>query len=165
MLFRSRDVLVMTPDLATYAPLLSAVLAREPSLPVQVHDLGLKSVNPLAELALVLLRLSKERVTASMLMDLVGQAGVRERFELTVDDVSSLRADVCGANLRWAWDAADRASHDQPALTTNTISFGLERMALGVLMDTDEVVGGDEARLPGEVPTREAAVRIGRFAR
>ncbi|MFM2154090.1 MAG: hypothetical protein RL199_2525, partial [Pseudomonadota bacterium] len=165
-----RHVLVMTPDLATYGPLLSAVFERSPALPAQLHDLGLKATNPLAELVLELLRLSWDRVTAGDLLSLAARRHVAARFELTEDDVAALRAEVRDSGLRWGWDAADRVRHAQPALRANTVAFGLERMALGTLMTLDApqgVVAGakGEPGVPLDVSSAEQARRFGRFSR
>lgn len=171
-----RHVLVMTPDVATHAPLLAAVLARGgdgvPAIPIHVADLGLRATNPVADTLVALLALAEERVTASRLVDLLGAGPLRARFELDEEDVAALRALVVDSGIRWAWDAADRARHDQPALDQNTVRFGLERLALGVLMHDPgglAVVPGREGSplgpaVPLDVAGRDAAARFGKLA-
>lgn len=173
-----RDVLILTPDLATYGPLVAATFAhrsaaaktdgdwatRAPAIPVHIADLGIASTNPLAEVLLALLELASERVTASRLVRLLESSPVRERFGLDLDDVADLRSLVIESGLRWGLDAADRARAGQPELEQNTIEFGLERLAFGVLMPEDGVEEGlDGARtpvVPLAVDGRERSRRI-----
>ncbi|MBI2392065.1 MAG: exodeoxyribonuclease V subunit gamma [Deltaproteobacteria bacterium] len=168
-----RHVLVMTPDVATYAPLLAAVFARKsegtPSIPLHIADLGLRATNPVADALLQALELADERVTASRLLDLLALRPVRARFGLDDDDLGDLRGMIVDSGIRWAWSAADRKLHDQPELDQNTVRFGLERLALGVLMHDEGgliVLSGDGLgpAAPLEVATRDRVERFGRLA-
>ncbi len=165
-----RHILVMTPDLATYAPLIAMVMGRHPPIPTQVQDLGLRATNPLAEVLLRLLSLTDERLDAPTLLDLVAMRPVQARFGLSSEEVARLRDEVRDANLRWGWDADERAAHDQPTLHANTVRFGLERLALGVLMapeaqpGLDDSTGGEPVG-PLALHDAEGLRRRGRFAR
>jgi exodeoxyribonuclease V gamma subunit len=171
-----RHVLVMTPDLATYAPLVAAVFGRSsaegaPAIPVHVADLGLRSTNPVAETLLLALSLAGERVTATRLTDLLDLEPIRERFGFDDADAADLRTLIVESGLRWGWDAEDRARHDQPAQDQNTLRFGLERLALGVLMpdagglrvlpESADAALGPAA--PVEVQSATRAARVGRL--
>jgi exodeoxyribonuclease V gamma subunit len=161
-----RDVLVMTPDIEGYAPLVEAVFARTgqaapgggtklPRIPVAIADLGLRRTNPVAEVALKLLEVSGDRLTASWLLDFITLQPVRGRWSLDDDDLSDIRDLVTESGLRWGLDAGDRASVDQPELDQNTVRFALERMALGVVMPDEEplgVVPDSSGRLQPAVP-------------
>lgn len=165
------DVLIMTPDVETYAPLVAAVFSRRgtdkakvPSIPVSIADLGLRATNPVAEVLLAVLTLARERVTASALLGFLGLPPVRERFELGDEDLSDLRELIASSGLRWAWDAEDRARHGQPGLAQNTVRFAIERLAMGVLMPEPgplEVVHGV---VPLPVHSRDRVARFGKLA-
>ncbi|MBT9560226.1 MAG: exodeoxyribonuclease V subunit gamma [Myxococcales bacterium] len=164
-----RDILVMTPDIATYAPLLASVFARRgPVLPTHVADLGLRATSPVAEALLHALVLMDERVTATRLADFLSLAAVRERFGLNAEDTVALRELIAESGIRWGWDAEDRRAHDQPALNQNTVHFGLERLALGVLMpdggplDVVEDVHG-RGIVPTPVESRDQVARAGKL--
>lgn len=169
-----REVLVMTLDVATYAPLIAAVFSRAdgaPAIPVHIADLGLRATNPVADALLQALAFGEERVTASRLLELLAIAPVRARLGLSEDDVADVRAMVADSGIRWAWDAADRARHDQPHLDQNTVRFGLERLGLGVMMPTPEGLGVVKAQggelgpaLPLELSTRDRVARFGKLA-
>jgi exodeoxyribonuclease V gamma subunit len=155
-----RHVLVMTPDVPTYAPLLAAVFGRKgaapaskgkaaghprdtdvPAIPVHIADLGLRATNVVADALLRALALGEERVTASSLLDLLELWPVRARFGLEEADLPELRDLVRTSGMRWAWDADDRSRYTQPRRDQNTVRFGLERLALGALMPDDDEDG------------------------
>ena len=170
-----RHVLVMTPDLATYAPLIAAVFGREspgvvPAVPVHIADLGLTDTNPVAAVLLDVLGLVGARVTASRLLELLGREPVRTQFRIDDADLSALQDLIVSSGLRWAWDADDRARHDQPAVDQNTVRFALERLALGVLMPDPGGVafvpaaGGFGPAVPVDLPGRDHAERFGTLA-
>jgi exodeoxyribonuclease V gamma subunit len=162
-----RDILVMTPDVATFAPLVAAVFGRsEPRLPVEIADMGLSSVNPLAEALLSLLNLASERVTASQLIDLLQLAPVRQRFGFELEDLPILREMAQAAAMSWGFDAADRARHHQPETDQNTVRFALERLALGALLPEDGaalVEGPPMALQPCPVGGQERVALLGRW--
>ena len=172
-----RHVLVMTPDLATYAPLIAAVFGREhhsasavPAIPVHIADLGLTDTNPVAAVLLDVIGLVGSRVTASGLLDLLGREPLRTRFRIDDDDLGALKDLIISSGLRWAWDAEDRARHDQPAVDQNTVRFALERLALGALMPDPGGVAvvpaahGLGPAVPVDLPGRDQALRFGVLA-
>jgi exodeoxyribonuclease V gamma subunit len=167
-------VLVMTPDLATYAPLVAAVFAREdediPAIPVHIADLGLRDENVIAATLLEVIGFVDERLTASRLLAFLDHEPVRTKFRLGDEDLSALRDLIVQAGLRWAFDAADRARHDQPAVEEHTVRFALERLALGVLMPDPggsfvlPQAHGLGPALPIELSSREQSARFGVLA-
>jgi exodeoxyribonuclease V gamma subunit len=170
-----RHVLVMTPDLATYAPLVAAVFSREspgvvPAIPVHIADLGLTDTNPVAAVLLDVLGLVGSRVTASGLLDLLSREPLRTRFRIDDADLGALKDLIVASGLRWAWDATDRARHDQPAVDQNTVRFALERLALGLLMPDPGGVAvvpaapGLGPAVPVDLPGRDQALRFGTLA-
>ena len=89
-----RDILVMCPDIETFAPLISAGFGLAPSgasardeaghpahqLRVKLADRALTSTNPLLAVAGTLLELSGGRATASDVLDLASTEACRRRF-------------------------------------------------------------------------------------
>ncbi|MBM4345493.1 MAG: exodeoxyribonuclease V subunit gamma, partial [Deltaproteobacteria bacterium] len=142
-----RDVLVMTPDAQRFAPLVAAVFARRgrgraadgtslelPAIPVHIADMGLRRTNPVAEALIAVLALAEGRVSAPAVFDLLELEAVQTRLGLQADDVADLRTLVDASGMRWGLDASDRGAAGQPELDQNTLEFGLERLACGVLM-------------------------------
>ncbi len=137
-----RDVLVMCPDVETYAPLVSAAFgpSAHPAhrLRVQIADRSPRQTNPLLGLAARLLTLAGSRVTGAEVLDLAGSPAVRVRFGLTDDDVEQLRSWVVGTHVHWGLDAEHRASWGLGDLADGTWRQGLDRMLAGA------AIGGDE---------------------
>lgn len=176
-----RDVVVMTPDVATYAPLVAAIFGEgrarpgdalddagrwgpvgAPRIPVASADLGLREQNPLADVLLRVLELAERRVTASAVLELVGLGPVRRRFELTTAELDTLHGWVASSGIRWGIDEQDRARFDQPEDRAFTFRFGLERLALGVTMSDDDDLFGQVA--PFDELEGGSAALYGRFS-
>ena len=140
-----RDVILLCPDVETFAPLVDAAFSRAsgpgedgraslPRLPVRVADRSLRQANPLLELAAVLLELAAARVTASQVLDLAGHAPVRRRFGLGDDDLRRLERWVAASGIRWGLDASHRQPFGLDGVRANTWAAGLDRLALGAAM-------------------------------
>jgi exodeoxyribonuclease V gamma subunit len=133
-----RDVVVMTPALETFSPLVGAVFARQaegsPAIPLAVDDRSALGLNPLAEMLVRLLELGSRRVTARAVMDLLALGPVRRRFDLSAEDLALSARLVSESGVRWAVDGLDRTRAGLPPSELNTWRFGLQRLALGAAM-------------------------------
>ncbi len=142
-----RDILVMCPDIESYAPLIQAGFgladvvgeAGHPAhrLRVRLADRALTQTNPLLAVATRLLDLAGGRATASEVLDLAHAAPVRRRFRLTDDDLEQLADWVREAGVRWAFDAEHRSAFGLEGVVQNTWRFGLDRVLAGVTMSAD----------------------------
>ncbi|QFY89479.1 exodeoxyribonuclease V subunit gamma [Magnetovirga frankeli] len=166
-----RDVLVMAPDIDTYAPHIQAVFgrhaarpgasgtAREPRfLPFHISDRGQRRHNSLIIALERLLQLPESRFAVSELLDLLDTPALRRRYGLNPADLPRLGQWIRGANIRWGLDGAQRASLDLPDLEQNSWMFGLRRMLLGYAqgdagawqgIEPYAEIGGLEAALVG----------------
>lgn len=131
---RPSDVIVMTPDIATYGPLIEAVFGsapRERWIPFSVADQGVRVENPLVEVFFELLDLGGGRFDAAQVLALLEAPAVRRRFELSEDDVERIRSWVRDAGIRWGIDANVKSTWDLPATAEHTWRAGLDRLLLG----------------------------------
>ncbi len=165
-----RDVLVLTPDIATYGPLIQSVFARPgsqaPAIPVVITQLGLSQTNPMADALLRALELCDDRFTAPDLLALLSLAPAQNAAGLTPDDVADLGELLKDSGARWGLEAADKVPVYGKAIHENTLEFGLERMALGVVMPDEAVPEEDAAPAPLQpMPTgdRERVHRVARL--
>lgn len=141
-----RDIVVMCPDIETYAPLIAAgfglgELAGEnhPAhlLRVQLADRALHQTNPLLAVAAELLDLADGRATASAVLNLAQAPPVRGRFAFTDDDIEVITGWVQQTNIRWGFDAEHRRRYGLGDFVHNTWRFGLDRILTGVAMSQD----------------------------
>ncbi|MBN1091782.1 exodeoxyribonuclease V subunit gamma [Blastococcus sp. TML/M2B] len=147
-----RDVLVMCPDVETFAPLISAAFGLGPGLPhpggalrVRLADRSLRRTNPLLDTVAALLDLAQGRVTASQVLDLAATPGVRRRFGFTDEELERVRDWVARSGVRWGIDAGTREPYRLATIAQNTWRAGLDRVLLGVTTSEDEPVWLDRA--------------------
>ncbi|MCW2666572.1 MAG: Exodeoxyribonuclease gamma chain [Frankiales bacterium] len=150
-----RDVLVMCPDVETYAPLVRAGFGQGPAaghdahpghrLRVRLADRSLRQTNPLLDTVAGLLTLADARVTASQLLDLAASAPVRRRFGLDADDLEQVRVWAVRAGVRWGIGRRQREAHGLGDLPQNTWTTGLDRLLLGVAADESDLSWLDTA--------------------
>jgi exodeoxyribonuclease V gamma subunit len=140
-----RDILVMCPDIETYAPLIVAdfglgdvVHGAHPAhrLRVRLADRSPIQTNPLLGVAAQLLALAGSRVTASEVLDFAEAAPVRACFGFTDDDLEAIARWVRQANIRWGFDQEHRRPYHVD-FVHNTWRFGIDRVLTGVAMSDD----------------------------
>ena len=141
-----RDIVVMCPDIETYAPLVTAGFGLgdvldggHPAhrLRVRLADRSLTQTNPLFGVAAALLDLAGGRASASQVLDLTQATPVRRRFAFTDDDLDTVSAWVRESGIRWGFDRAHRAPYGLQEFVHNTWQFGLDRVLAGVAMSDD----------------------------
>ena len=150
-----RDLIVMCPDIETFAPLIHATFAatapaddedgappppdgRPADLRVRLADRALRQTNPLLGVVAGLLELAHGRVTASQVLDLAGRDPVRRRFRLDDDDLVRLEEWVTESGIRWGLDAAHREPFGLEELRQGTWEHGVARVLVGVTMTEDD---------------------------
>jgi len=158
-----RDVVVMTPDIETYAPYLEAVFRTagagsggpagegfaQISIPCRIADRSARQLHPAVEAFSKSLALLGGRMKASDVLDVLSLECVRERFGIRARDEAILKEWVLGSGIRWGVDAEQRRDLDQPAVSANTWRFGLDRLLLGRAL-------GDAPSGPNAGPNAEA---------
>ena len=141
-----RDILVMCPDIETYAPLITAGFGLgdvldggHPAhrLRVRLADRALTQTNPLLGVAAQLLDLAGSRATASAVLDLAQAPPVRRRFGFTDDDLDTVTAWVRESGVRWGFDKEHRAPFGLDQFLQNTWQFGVDRVLAGVALSED----------------------------
>jgi exodeoxyribonuclease V gamma subunit len=146
-----RDVLVLCPDIETFAPLVSASFGLGPgphpgnALRVRLADRSLRRTNPLLDTVAALLDLAQSRVTAGQVLDLAATPGVRAMFGFTDEDLERIRDWVAGSGVRWGLHPGTRAPFGLDGIAQNTWRAGLDRVLLGVTTAEDQPVWLDLA--------------------
>ena len=152
-----RDIVVLTPDIEAYAPIVAAAFPQRdsagasqhpgapPDLPVRVADRALSADNAVAQGLLTVLELTTARVTASQVMDLLATPPLRARFGLSDGDLEELPRWVLDAGVSWGIDADHRRELIELDDAAHTWSAALDRWTLGAAM------ADDGTRVVGEV--------------
>ncbi|MFJ2518185.1 exodeoxyribonuclease V subunit gamma [Cellulosimicrobium cellulans] len=146
---QARDVIVLCPDVETFAPLVTATFGAVPELGEDAHpgqllrvslaDRGAGTTNPVLALLATLLRLADGRVTASEVLDLAASAPVRRRFRFSDDDVDRLRQWAVEAGVHWGEDGERRARFGIDGhVRQGTWDAALDRLLLGAAMADED---------------------------
>ncbi len=162
----ARDIIVMCPDIETYAPLIHATFGagyagdsgatgeqvepdvpadehRPPDLRVRLADRSIRQTNPVLGVVAELLQLADSRLTAAQVLDLAGRDPVRRRFRFDDDGLARLKEWAVAGGVRWGLDGDHRGDFGLPGLSANTWRTGLDRLLLGVTMaDEDQRLFG-----------------------
>ncbi|WP_018180132.1 exodeoxyribonuclease V subunit gamma [Jongsikchunia kroppenstedtii] len=162
-----RDVVVMCPDIETFAPLIRAAFGQgvlgHPGhqLRVRLADRGLRQTNPVLAVVGTLVELADARVTASQVLDLLAAPPVRCRFGLSDEDLERLAEWTDAAGARWGLGQRQRAAFGLDGFEQNTFATAIDRILLGVAADETrsqwlgralplDDVGGDDIELAGK---------------
>ncbi len=156
-----RDVIVMCPDIETFAPLIQATFGVGDTVPheddeyaedtqaekdsthdlrVRLADRAIRQTNPVLGTLGRLLELADQRLTATQVLDFADRGPVRQRFRLSDDDLTRLEDWIQSTETRWGLDAPHRKPFKLDKLDANTWRSGLDRVLLGVTMTEDEQV-------------------------
>jgi len=131
-------VLVMMPDVETYAPFIQAVFdspeEENQRIPFSLADRGARRASQIIDVFLNLLGLSATRLETTGLMRILEAEAVREKFSLAEADLDVIRGWICKTNIRWGQDAEHRERLGLPGFSENTWQQGLERLFLGYAM-------------------------------
>jgi exodeoxyribonuclease V gamma subunit len=176
-----RDVIVMCPDIETFAPLIHAAFGPDdpmasvdadgeeaagtglPRLRVRLADRSVRQTNPLLSVAAQLLELAGARITASEVLDLASRPPVARRFRFDQDDLTTLEQWMAETGVRWGLDAEHRRPWALQQVEANTWAAGLDRLLLGVTMaEGDGRMFG--STLPYDDVPSSAVDLAGRFA-
>jgi exodeoxyribonuclease V gamma subunit len=147
---RPRDVIVMVPDVAVYAPHVQAVfglaLRGDPRhIPYNVADQGQRQQDPLLGALEQLLHLPQARLGVTEVLDLLDVPALRARFGIAEDQLPLLERWIAAARIRWGLHAEHRQALDLPeGMAQNSWDFGLRRMLLGYAVGRGEGWNGIE---------------------
>ncbi|WP_202370272.1 exodeoxyribonuclease V subunit gamma [Pseudomonas sp. MWU318] len=147
---RPRDVIVMVPDIDSYAPHIRAVFGQlerhDPRfIPFTLADQGQRGRDPLLIAVEHLLKLPDSRFPVSEILDLLDVPALRARFGVEERDLPTLHRWIEGAGVRWGMNAEQRAGLGLPdELEQNSWHFGLRRMLLGYAVGSSNACAGIE---------------------
>ena len=138
------DVLVLTPDLDTYAPLVEAVFGAAGRIGFQIGARRLREGAALTAF-LDLLELPGARYAANDVLAPLLAAPVRARFGIADTDLATIRGAVAMARIRWGRNGEHRTELDVPAPPNHNWRRGLDRLLLGYAMQEGDVLVDDIA--------------------
>ena len=163
---RPRDIVVMVPDIDTFAASVKAVFGQYSStdarhIPFAIIDGTERRANPLLVALDWLLDLPNQRCLQSEICDLLEIPALASRFGIDAASLPRIAQWIDAAGIRWGLDTAHREAVDLgPAGAQNGWLFGIERMLLGYASGSDRAyqdiepfgqIGGLESALAGSL--------------
>jgi exodeoxyribonuclease V gamma subunit len=161
------NILIMTPDIETYAPFIEAVFATpdegQPQLPYAIADRAVGGEQPVTDTFLKILELSESRFKVTDVLDLLDSNPIQEAFNLTEEELNRIERWVADNQIRWGIDRKNKKEMDLPESDHFTWRAGLRRILLGYAMRSsddrlydsiyayDEVETSDDADLAGKM--------------
>lgn len=137
-----RHIVVMIPDIETYAPYISSVFGSRssgrPPLPVTIADRSMRRESRFIDAFLTVLDLSSNRFALHEMLDILEIPVVMNRFELDEDELDDIKNWLVGCNVRWGFDADHRAALGFPPYDDFSWQAGLDRLFLGYAMLPDD---------------------------
>ncbi|MGD8369510.1 MAG: exodeoxyribonuclease V subunit gamma, partial [Desulfobacterales bacterium] len=142
-----RDVLVMTPDIESAAPLIHAVFDAQTDeplrIPYSVADRTVKKQSPIADGLLRIMGLAGGRLPAAEVLALLDIDPIRGRFGIAEADLGLIQRWVAESGIRWGRNARSRAGLGLPAVSDNSWEAGIDRLLLGhAIPGEDHLFGG-----------------------
>lgn len=149
------DVLVMCPDINSYAPAIEAVFGGDesPTLSFTIGDSHSPDNDPTIAAVLQLFSMHTLRFTNHEALSLLSTPAIRNHFELSEDDLGTLRDWIIRNGIRWGFDR-----HHAQEIAPNcpespwTWRDGVHRMLLGYAMPNPETDGKAPTLWQGVLP-------------
>ncbi len=128
-----RDVLVMTPQVDAFAPLVASVFgdreATGVALDWRLTDRSQQGQAGLGPSLLALVRQAGERLTASSLQALLESPALRQRFQLSAEEMADLHRNLQRLGFRWGLDGLERGGE-----ACGSLSWAIDRLLLGLVL-------------------------------
>ena len=142
-----RDILVMTPQVEAFAPLVGAVFGDHEAtgvvLPWRLTDRSQQSEAGISQGLLTLLQLAGDRLTATALETVLSCAPLLQRQGIDPTEAGEITALLQRCGFRWGLDARARGGDPR-----HSLSWAIDRLVLGlVLPETPGLAPADTAPL------------------
>jgi len=140
-----QEIVVMIPDVASYAPFIDAVFNSQKSnmrIPYSISDRPLQAEHPILNGFILLLGLPQSRLRFSDVVTLLEIPAIYRAYDLNESDIPKLKQWLMDAGVRWGFDGQSREALGLPDWQQNTWLYGFKRLLMGYAMNTSESIYG-----------------------
>ncbi len=135
-----RDILIMTPQVDSYAPIFTSVFNNidhnTTQLPWVITDRSQEDKVGLIHFVLNLLEISASRLTSSIFENLLTNPALQTQQNISIDEVSDITKSLQSAGFTWGLDSSERFGEE-----THSLCWCLERFLLGLVLPNDPING------------------------
>lgn len=136
-----KDILVMVPNIETYAPYIDSVFGsiekEDPCyLPYTVSDKSTQSSNEVADAIIKLLSIGISPISANLIIELLSVKPLAEKFNISTEELSVIISWFNNTKIHWGFNQKDVCSqlHTQEEINLPwTIEAGLDRLFYGFM--------------------------------
>ncbi len=161
-----RDILVMTPDIETYAPFVEAVFGVLPDqrgkISFQIIDYENRPLASVVDTFFSLLELGDSGLEADRVYDFLNRPAVYKKFDLSYEDLRLIHQWIQDNTICFAEEQVTQSKPELVKESVHTWQAGRDRILLGSMMPGD---GWSlyEGMLPYDGVEGERTVTLGRF--
>ncbi|MDO6677492.1 exodeoxyribonuclease V subunit gamma [Shewanella sp. 4_MG-2023] len=162
---KPKDIVVMMPDVAAYAPYIDAVFGTSNSglhrsnqdsgktanyyIPYAIADRGAAQESPLINSFLNLLNINQSRFGLTDIISILEVPAILRKFQLDDDALQLIRRWLDDANVRWGRDEKTRLQQGVPAFKQNSWAFGISRLIQGYAFNDESALYNDSLLVQG----------------
>lgn len=161
------DVIVMMPDVASYAPFIDGVFAganNQLSIPFAISDRSASQESAILQVFMQMMSLHQSRMGLSDVMSMFEIPAVLNNFNVSPNEFEMIKHWLQDAGVRWGWDKQDKQYWGLPEEPQNTWQFGLTRLIAGYAMDGSSLfVGAEDTIAPYRQIEGQSVVALGKF--
>ncbi len=133
-----KDIVVMTPDIESYAPFVQAVFDAQTDeklrIPFTIADRNIVNQSRIIDGFMSLLDLKNSRLGSASVMALMEITEISEAFGMSESDIEVAERWIKETHIRWGIDAKYRQEKGLPGFSENTWKAGIDRLLLGYAM-------------------------------
>ena len=133
-----KDIVVMTPDIDLYAPLVHAVFGAQTDekirIPYAVADQRIIKQSRIIEGFMSILNLKGSRMGVNQVMALFELPGIKEKFGIGESEIEIFEQWIDETHIRWGIDSEHRRHIGLPDYNENSWKAGIDRLLLGYAM-------------------------------
>ncbi len=131
---KPHDIIVMMPDIESYAPYIDSIFSVEHSIPFTISDRRKRKQSEIIETFLAVLSLAGSRLMLTEVMDILSKKSIAQKFNFSEEDIINIKEQAEKAGICWGLDSRHRKHMGLPEINENTWWFGLQRLMLGYCM-------------------------------
>jgi exodeoxyribonuclease V gamma subunit len=143
-----RNIIVITPDISTYAPFIKSVFDRKNfeinknqiTLPYSLSDVKVAKNSKIVNTFFNILGLKNSKFKISEILDILETEAVRSAFDIEDRELDYIRKWIKESGMRWGINAEHRSELKLPEFSENSIEDGIKRLMLGFAMDDNNSV-------------------------
>jgi exodeoxyribonuclease V gamma subunit len=128
------DVIVMMPDIESYAPLIESVFSIEHKFSYTISDRKQQTESETIKAFLKIIKVMGSRFELHPVLDLLTQTSVTVKFSIDQAELNIIEKYVENAGVRWGIDSKYKKEAGFPEFEENTWQFGIQRLMLGYAM-------------------------------